>query len=36
MRDGKCVAERDVHETSEHELLLLAGGQSAAAEVVSH
>ncbi|MFT2215059.1 sugar ABC transporter ATP-binding protein [Rhizobium giardinii] len=36
MRDGKCVAERDVHETSEHELLLLAGGQSAANEVVSH
>jgi ribose transport system ATP-binding protein len=31
MRDGKCVADRPVHETSEHELLLLAGGQSTAA-----
>ena len=28
MRDGKCVAERQVHETSEHELVLLAGGQT--------
>lgn len=36
MRDGKCVAERDVHETSEHDLLLLAGGQSATGEAVSH
>ncbi|MCP2138479.1 ribose transport system ATP-binding protein [Rhizobium sp. SLBN-94] len=36
MRDGKCVAERDVHETSEHDLLLLAGGQSAAGEAVPH
>lgn len=26
MRDGQCVAERPVHETSEHDLLLLAGG----------
>ena len=29
MRDGKIVAERDVHETSEHELLLLSGGEDA-------
>lgn len=29
MRDGRCIAERTVHETSEHELLLLAGGQGA-------
>ena len=29
MRDGRCVAERATHETSEHELVLLAGGQSA-------
>jgi ribose transport system ATP-binding protein len=29
MRDGACVAERLAHETNEHELLLLAGGQSA-------
>ena len=29
MRDGKCVAERNGHETSEHELVLLAGGQLA-------
>ena len=29
MRDGRCIAERLVHETSEHELILLAGGQSA-------
>jgi ribose transport system ATP-binding protein len=36
MRDGKCVAERNVHETSEHDLLLLAGGQRAAAEVTRH
>ena len=36
MRDGQCVAERDVHETSEHELLLLAGGQSAAPEAAHH
>jgi ribose transport system ATP-binding protein len=28
MRDGRCVAQRRAHETSEHELLLLAGGQS--------
>jgi ribose transport system ATP-binding protein len=32
MRDGRCVAERNVHETTEHELLLLAGGQSATLE----
>ena len=30
MRDGRCVARRAAHETSEHELLLLAGGGSAA------
>jgi ribose transport system ATP-binding protein len=35
MRDGACVAERNAHETSEHELLLLAGGQSAAPETVN-
>jgi ribose transport system ATP-binding protein len=28
MRDGKCVASREFCETSEHELILLAGGQS--------
>jgi ribose transport system ATP-binding protein len=28
MRDGKCVAERLAHDTSEHELVLLAGGQT--------
>ena len=27
MRDGRCVAEQLAHETSEHQLLLLAGGQ---------
>lgn len=32
MRDGECVAERGVHETSEHELLLLAGGQGPSAK----
>jgi ribose transport system ATP-binding protein len=29
MRDGRCIAERLGHETSEHELVLLAGGTSA-------
>ncbi|RUW78882.1 MULTISPECIES: sugar ABC transporter ATP-binding protein [unclassified Mesorhizobium] len=29
MRDGRCIAERKIHETTETELLLLAGGQSA-------
>lgn len=29
MRDGCFVAERDVHDTHEHELVLLAGGKSA-------
>jgi ribose transport system ATP-binding protein len=29
MRDGRCVAERAREETSEHELILLAGGHSA-------
>jgi ribose transport system ATP-binding protein len=27
MRDGRCVAERLVHETTEHELVLLSGGK---------
>lgn len=30
MRDGKCIAERLVHETSEHDLLLLSGGDISA------
>ena len=30
MRDGRCVAERAIHDTSEHDLLLLASGQNAA------
>lgn len=29
LRDGRCIAERPAHETSEHELILLAGGRSA-------
>lgn len=29
MRDGRCIAERSGQETDEHELVLLAGGQSA-------
>jgi ribose transport system ATP-binding protein len=33
MRDGKCIAERSADETSEHELLLLAGGQGAVEQV---
>ncbi|WP_461522308.1 ATP-binding cassette domain-containing protein [Rhizobium leguminosarum] len=36
MRDGACVAERNTFETSEHELLLLAGGQSAASAGAHH
>lgn len=36
MRDGECIAERDAHETSEHELLLLAGGKTAASEAANH
>lgn len=28
MRDGRCIAERSADETSEHELLLLAGGHA--------
>jgi ribose transport system ATP-binding protein len=36
MRDGRCVSERAAHETSEHELLLLAGGQSATLASASH
>jgi ribose transport system ATP-binding protein len=35
MRDGRCVAERLAHETSEHELLLLAGGRSATPQSLS-
>jgi ribose transport system ATP-binding protein len=31
MRDGRCIAERAAHETTEHELLLLAGGKEVAA-----
>ena len=31
MRDGRCVAERRASETSEHDLLLLAGGKGAGA-----
>ena len=30
MRDGRCVAERRADETTEHDLLLLAGGQGKA------
>jgi ribose transport system ATP-binding protein len=29
MRDGRCVAQRPAADTSEHELILLAGGQGA-------
>lgn len=29
MRDGRCIAECDAHETTEHELILIAGGQTA-------
>ncbi|WP_236431553.1 sugar ABC transporter ATP-binding protein [Pseudomonas syringae] len=36
MRDGCCVAERPVHETSEHELLLLAGGKCITPESRGH
>jgi ribose transport system ATP-binding protein len=36
MRDGRCVAERNAHETSEHELLLLAGGQGASIDAAIH
>ena len=36
MRDGRCVAERATHETSEQELLLLASGQSAASATAPH
>jgi ribose transport system ATP-binding protein len=31
LRDGRCVAQRVVADTSEHELVLLAGGQASAA-----
>jgi ribose transport system ATP-binding protein len=36
MRDGQCIAERNARDTSEHELLLLAGGKSAATEAARH
>lgn len=36
LRDGHCVAVRSAHETSEHELLLLAGGQAASLEAAVH
>jgi ribose transport system ATP-binding protein len=36
MRDGRCIAERMAHETSEHELVLLAGGQTAASSSGQH
>jgi ribose transport system ATP-binding protein len=36
MRDGRCIAERKTSETTEHELLLLAGGQSATPEAAIH
>ena len=38
MRDGRCIAERSADQTSEHELLLLAGGQGGgdAAPAVPH
>lgn len=32
MRDGHCIAERAVAQTNEHDLVLLAGGQVAAAD----
>jgi len=36
MRDGRCIAERAGHETSEHELVLLAGGKSANSASAQH
>lgn len=36
MRDGQVVTERAPQDTSEHELLLLAGGQSALLATASH
>ncbi|MEZ5670134.1 MAG: sugar ABC transporter ATP-binding protein [Alphaproteobacteria bacterium] len=36
LRDGRCVAEREVQQTSEHDLLLLAGGQTADQSAVRH
>jgi ribose transport system ATP-binding protein len=35
LRDGHCIAERKVHDTNEHELLLLAGGQGANTETAA-
>lgn len=36
MRDGRCIAERAAFETSEHELLLLAGGKNAVEDCAIH
>jgi ribose transport system ATP-binding protein len=36
MRDGRIVAERDAFDTTEHDLLLLAGGQGSSPEVAAH
>lgn len=36
MRDGCCIAERPTHETSEHELLMLAGGQCTTLPHLNH
>jgi ribose transport system ATP-binding protein len=36
MRDGRCIAERLGHETSEHELILLSGGTSANSASTPH
>jgi ribose transport system ATP-binding protein len=36
MRDGRCIAERRADETSEHELMLLAGGQSVTTDSKTH
>jgi ribose transport system ATP-binding protein len=36
MRDGECTAIRHAHQTTEHELLLLAGGQATAKPADGH
>lgn len=36
MRDGRCIAERKVSETSEHDLVLLAGGKETPAGAIGH
>ena len=36
VRDGAIVATRETHETSEHDLFLLAGGKSASADQTQH